>query len=108
MKEAPLQGSMSAGCQNYTQLNQTNKTSYVSRIWDGGNKWAKRVRLAGNKRTTSVPLPAPALVSLRKVVVYRHCLNCDFDPHSYVHVKKKKRRRKEVKKKTLISGHLNA
>ena len=31
--------SMSAGCQNYTQLKQTNKTSYASWIWDDGYKW---------------------------------------------------------------------
>ena len=28
IKEVPLQRSMSAGCQNYSQLKQTNKTSY--------------------------------------------------------------------------------
>ena len=30
------QTTMPAACQNYTQLKPTNKTSYVSRIWDGG------------------------------------------------------------------------
>ena len=29
---------VSAGCQNYTQLKQTNKTRYASLIWDGGYK----------------------------------------------------------------------
>ena len=33
-----LQSSMAPGCQNYSQLNQTNKTSAVSWIWDGGYK----------------------------------------------------------------------
>ena len=32
---------MSAGCQNYTQLKQTNKTTDVSWIWDSGYKWVK-------------------------------------------------------------------
>ena len=30
------QTTMPAACQNYTQLKPTNKTSYVSCIWDGG------------------------------------------------------------------------
>ena len=38
-KEVPLQRSMSAGCQNDTQLKQGNKTSNASWIWDGGYKW---------------------------------------------------------------------
>ena len=32
-KEVPLQRFMSAGYQNYTQLKQTNKSSYASWIW---------------------------------------------------------------------------
>ena len=35
--------SKSAGCQNYTLLTQTNKTSSVFLIWDGGYKWVKPV-----------------------------------------------------------------
>ena len=31
----------SAGCQNYTQLKQTNKTSCASFKWDGGYKLVK-------------------------------------------------------------------
>ena len=42
IKEVPLQRCMSAGCQNDTQLKQTNKTSYASCIWDGGYTWVKR------------------------------------------------------------------
>ena len=32
---------MSAGRQNYTQLQRTNKASYVSWIWDSGYNWVK-------------------------------------------------------------------
>ena len=35
--------SASAGCQNDTQLKQTNKTSCASFKWDGGYKWAKAI-----------------------------------------------------------------
>ena len=42
IKEVPLERSMSAGCQNDTQLKQTNKTSYASCIWDGRYTWVKR------------------------------------------------------------------
>ena len=38
-KEVPLQWPMSTGCQNDTQLKQTNKTSYVSWNLDGGYEW---------------------------------------------------------------------
>ena len=44
IKDVPLHRSMSTGCQNYTQLKQTNKTSCVSWIWDGGYKWVNRCR----------------------------------------------------------------
>ena len=38
IKEVPLQRSISAGCQNYTQLKLTDTTSYASWIWDNGYK----------------------------------------------------------------------
>ena len=44
IKDVPLHRSMSTGCQNYTQLKQTNKTSCVSWIWGGGYKWVNRCR----------------------------------------------------------------
>ena len=42
---------MSAGCQNYTPLKQTNKTSYASWIWDGGYEWVKVDRKCIKKRS---------------------------------------------------------
>ena len=39
IKEVSLQRSMSAGCQNYTQLKQTNKTIYASWMWDREYEW---------------------------------------------------------------------
>ena len=42
-------GDKAAGVQNYSQLKQTNKTSYASQVWDGGDggyKWVKALGVA--------------------------------------------------------------
>ena len=39
IKEVSLQRSMSAGCQNYTQLKKTNQTIYASWMWDREYEW---------------------------------------------------------------------